>query len=383
VDVQDAKQVEAWVTSGDIASAVGELAKHPDLRATDLPPLGKPALKALAANAGAVRQLVLASVHPNVSVRRFARKYVPKAGPYAAAPMLFLAAECMLAMRPVSDAQESLLGEVFEGYSNPLGATIKRNKLSFDPPAPPANYSKADKFAREVLDTLLFLLHATSPAYAVRFVEYCEALDANYRYGEKEEVSRPWEHGDYCLAAVANWDGAPLLQKSPALAEAAPYWLRVQLLLDSPQADPAAEALRQRYLELPQANRTTSPRSLRLWVVRHLFTYKKELQSELLPLIANCGTSPYATDDKAYARYLADWQRRTTARRFICCPRWICRRRARSVRLQPTGCWSLPKPSRCSMLPRRSSRWLPGRAPTRFVMTAMTTKTRMRTKKTN
>lgn len=294
----DVERVEAAVRRGAVAEAIAILESYTDLRAADLPALSKAALKDLAGHEAAVLELTQASVHPSSSVRRFVRKYLPKAGPHAAPAMLRTAVGCLDPMKP---------GTACDGFTNPLGAAIARQRLSFDPPKPPYNYSQAEKFARDVLENVLFLLASVSPPLFVRFREYSEALQPNFRYAEPVDLGRDWPHSELFLPGTANWESGVLLGKCASLIEAIPVWADLRLLLDEPQADPVAEELRQRCLELPEVSRENARRSLRLDAARWIGSVPREQRGPLVPWLDARRKSPYSVDDSFYSKYLDDF----------------------------------------------------------------------------
>ncbi len=293
-----------------MGAAVAILCSYPDLRAADLPALSKAALRSLSGYPEAVRDLAAAGVSPSPSVRRFARKFLPKAGPGAGGAMLLVAAECLDPMKPAAGPGDSLVGVCFHGYTNPLGASIRAQGLGFDPPKPPFAYSEAERFARNVLENVLFMLSSANARLYVRFMEYCEALQPNFRYAESVELPRPWPHAELYLPGVAAWEGGLLLAKSPAMLEAAQAWSQFRMLLDEPQEEPAAEALRQRLLTLPEVNREAARRSLRLKPPSNVYNMSKSDRLEILALLDERRASAYGVDDQFFEKYFKEFLER-------------------------------------------------------------------------
>src|SRR3954471_21988395 len=93
VSAGDSKRIEQALEAKDVATALEVLGRYPDLRHTDLPGCSKAALEVIGAEPAAVRALVLGLASPSTSVRRFARKHLPKLGETAASPLLALALE--------------------------------------------------------------------------------------------------------------------------------------------------------------------------------------------------------------------------------------------------------------------------------------------------
>src|SRR4051794_31507376 len=99
-----------------VEEAYANLAKHPDLKHTDLPPLDKRALAAIGSDAAATRTFVAGLLSDSASVRRMARKFAPKLAPLGPGALLLLLAECVRPFRKLAKPADGLAGE-FGGYA--------------------------------------------------------------------------------------------------------------------------------------------------------------------------------------------------------------------------------------------------------------------------
>ncbi|HXU02079.1 MAG TPA: hypothetical protein VN903_14010, partial [Polyangia bacterium] len=153
VDAAHQKQIENAIASGEPEKAFAILENHADLRHADMPPVSKQALAATAKVPAAVRQFVLGTTSTSVSVRRFCRKYLPKVGAPAASSLLALAADALDPFRP----GDGLFG-CFGGVASPIARTILDEKMSFEIKGANFAYAEADRYGKEVMDDVIFLV---------------------------------------------------------------------------------------------------------------------------------------------------------------------------------------------------------------------------------
>src|SRR5262245_39797264 len=103
IEFEKEKKIEQLLDSGEVEAAFAVLFEYHDLRQAELPHIDKKALQKIALNRSAVRSIVFGLSSPESTIRRFARKYLPKIGEPAAVDLVFLMAETLDPLRLVRD----------------------------------------------------------------------------------------------------------------------------------------------------------------------------------------------------------------------------------------------------------------------------------------
>lgn len=258
LSLADQTTLDACLAAVDIPAALAILQCYPDLRHTDLPKVEKKVLAAIAAQPGAIRQLVLGFASLSPSIRRFCKKYYPKLGAAAAADLLYLFVESLDPLRPVIQDSQGLLGS-FGGYASPLGQVIQEAKLSLEIRRPEIEvYSDAARLTREVLEPLPAALAATDAETWLLAFEYYYGLGVFYSMTPKDYQSPLAQHSPSLFYHVSYHiaDGFKEVVRSRAkkadsqLLAAMQMWIERRLLLDEERwqttpISPVCDRLRQ------------------------------------------------------------------------------------------------------------------------------------------
>jgi len=240
VDAAHQRQIENAIAAGEPEKAFAILENYADLRHADMPPVSKPALAATAKVPAAVRQFALGTTSTSVSVRRFCRKYLPKVGAPAASSLLALAADALDPFRP----GDGLFG-CFGGVASAIARTILDEKMSFEIQGANFAYAEADRYGKEVMDDVIFLVAATSYENLVRFCEY--QWGAGRIAGLVQTEKRDWPHAEWNTPWSHQTVQETLAKNAKGWGETLVRWTSGRtMLLDEPSDDPVVKELARR-----------------------------------------------------------------------------------------------------------------------------------------
>ncbi len=252
-----------------VAEAYEKLAAHPDLKQTDLPSLEKRALAAIGVDRDAASAFVAGLVSLSGSVRRMARKYVPKLVPHGADAALLLLVESARPFRKLAKGEKSLAGD-FGAWASPLGRAVVEEKLSFEIKNPTvAVYSEATKFMKEACENLAQTVAMLDDATVLRAYELAAAV--RRPFARIENMPLPEDHpgtntspGPFFAVATfydqLNQEMRERLKKNaPHLLGALERWARHEMSIeDDAPAGSAAAAVRARWAEVSETERASS-----------------------------------------------------------------------------------------------------------------------------
>lgn len=247
------------LAAGDVPGALSALRAYSDLKQNDFPALDKKILSGLAADSASVRALAAASFDREPTLRRFARRFLPRLGEVGSRAAAFAIVESLLPLRPVADPQDGLLG-AFSGYASPLGETLAARPFSREAPAN-GFYSPEDRFVQDAWEGVVAALGDRPFSLFVQVWESIQAIAHPYC-----AVPPPWP-AEWCGGGDARGYGGLAMQAmqpklwaharagDPALLAALAHWVGGEATLAVESDAGAGAVLGARYRALPAASR--------------------------------------------------------------------------------------------------------------------------------